>query len=269
MEFTVPVDKFDIEKCYQFAKDLYHNDAASAKQFGTAEKRSENDFIADHVRGKAVEFGFRTFLERNFGISFEVDCNVYHGHLNTDGGNDLGIVLIEGVRHSIPHKIDIKGVRTKAQWLLVEKHKFWAEIYVVGKLTSIPDGEEFERNPERFLDQEWMVTIQGYVQASEIVHPKDKLPWFAFQKGDRLYSSRVIRKLRHEKQRLRPSQFRHRLTEVVRSIQANAPNTAVYIGDVLDCEYNYGYPLSWLRNTADDWQRFKHLLLTKSQKIVP
>lgn len=264
MQYEFEVGIHEVEKCFDFAEKLYARRAASLRQFGTEISRVKEDYISDHVRGKVVEYGFKAFLEHHFNISFDVDCNIYDGQLNTDKGNDLAQVYINGMRRSFDFKTDIKGVRARAQWLLIESHKFWAQIYVIGKLTNIPDGEGFEKAPYSFKSSDWIVRIEGYILNKDIYDNNTSLPWFPFYRGDRLFSSRTIKGLQDEKRRLNPIEFKMLLDRRVEEISKLSPNS-VYIGGPLDCELNYGYPIKWLRNSQEDWEHFKNILINYSK----
>ena len=52
---------WQVEKCFEFANEMYDKQAGSKKDHGKGE-RSYKDYIADHVRGKIAEFGFQKFL---------------------------------------------------------------------------------------------------------------------------------------------------------------------------------------------------------------
>ncbi|WP_230301125.1 hypothetical protein [Peribacillus simplex] len=74
----------------------------------------------------------------------------------------MATVFIKGEKRAFQYKTDIKGLHLKGQWLLVEDHKFWAQMYVVYKLQNIEKAEEFEKNPYLFKDNEFNVGILGY-----------------------------------------------------------------------------------------------------------
>ena len=156
LKMKVAVTKDEVKKCFSFAEELYDKEAASFKQFGRRDiKREKNDYISDHVIGKVVEFGFRRFLEENFNVSFYVDLEIWDDPHVHDNGNDMSIVVINGENRSFQFKTDIKGSRSSSKWLLVEKQKitdFDTKIYVIGILSEIPDGKEFEENPYNFFD---------------------------------------------------------------------------------------------------------------------
>jgi len=74
---NINVTESEVHASFTFAEELYEKMAASPKQFGRRDIiRKRNDYIADHVIGKVVEFGFKRFLEENFGISFVVDLTL-------------------------------------------------------------------------------------------------------------------------------------------------------------------------------------------------
>ncbi|WIM41143.1 hypothetical protein PO903_09825 [Paenibacillus sp. PK4536] len=258
MNITSKVSINDVHKCYDFAEKMYHNQAASTKQFGSKILRKKEDYIADHVRGKIVEFGFKNFMKNNLNLDFEVDLKIYDGHHNHDDGNDLETVYIKGEKYSFNFKTDIKGIASNSQWLLIEKHKFWAKIYVVCKITNFASGKDFEKKLYDYRDKEWHVDILGYAYNKDIIHKDTQLPWIGFRKGEKLYKGSLINSLKPQKEKLDPKEFE----KVLKSKLNETSSSMSYIGFPLDCEYNYGYPIKWLRQ---NWDSFKSLIENHSE----
>lgn len=266
MIFEFKVNQENVDLCYFFAESLYDRDAASPKQHGTSTIRSKEDFIADHVRGKITEFAFRSFLFQNFKIVSHVDLEIFEGHNNTDEGHDLETIWIKGFRHSFNLKADIKGIGPKAQWHLVESHKFWADVYIIGKILTLPEDRVFENNPYALKNQDWIVQIEGFISAPDIYDPNEKQAWFEFRKGDRLYSNWAIKGMQEKILTLTPKEFNAHLKSVL-SQKARSHPSWIYLGKGLDANLNYGYPINWLRNTPDDWNDFVDILIKNSRLL--
>ena len=252
LKIKVTVKKDRVNACFEFAENIYHSKATSMKNHGNTgvKMRSKHDFIADIVRGKIAEFAFQKFLEENYDISFEVDVNVYQGEHNHDNGNDLATVLIEGEKRAFQYKIDIKGLNLKGHWLLVEDHKFWAQMYVVCRLHNIEDAAEFEKNPYMFKDTEFNVSILGYCMNKHLYDVSTNQAWFIFRQGQRLYSSKVIDSFKpNEVLRNPPKAFYEKLSNQIQNLSIRER----FIGPNLISNINYGLPVKWLSN---DWNNF-------------
>jgi len=254
----------EVNRCFKFGEKLYHKNAASSKQFGRRGlNRTKNDFIADHVIGKAVEFAFSHFLRENFNIDFLVDMEIWENHHIHDEGNDLSTVYISGQQFSFKYKTDIKGSRSKSKWLIVEDHKingFNTQIYVTGILTNIPDGKDLENNPYRFKNKDWYVKILGYALNKDLYNKEENKGWFEFQKGERLYSPSILYRLKPMHRNVPIQDFHTFLENVVKE-------KSYFIGPPLDCNLNYGLPISWLKNTLEDWRKFKNIITQKSEPV--
>lgn len=256
---NISVTESEVNASFTFAEELYKKMAASPKQFGRRDIiRKRNDYIADHVIGKVVEFGFKRFLEENFKISFSVDLTVWDDQHVHDNGHDMATVIIDGEERNFHFKTDIKGSRSSSKWLLVEKQKmtdFDTKIYVIGILTNMPDGQDFENDPYAFRGHDWQVNILGYAFNKDLVDPETRKGWIEYKAGERLYNPWLIRNLRGKNNNVISNHrsFQENLTRLIN----NAPeNSRKHIGPKLDCTLNYGLPIGWLRNTREDWIKF-------------
>lgn len=250
------VDQESVNRCYDFAKQLYDQRAASEKQFGRSFNRIENDYIADHVRGKVVEFAYKSFFEKNYGFSFEVDLNIYPDQLQTDDSNDLATIILDGNDLHNNTKVDIKGVSEKGQWLLIEKYKFIADIYLVGRVNSISDSKNFEKDPFSYKNNAWIVEVIGFASRKAIVDSYDR-PYFSFTQGSKLYSKWIYKDLEKKyREGNNAEYFSKVLEESIAKKKIAHPDWNVFIGAELYNALNYGMPLLWLRNTDTDWERF-------------
>ncbi len=266
LQYLINVPLEDVKQCFRFAEELYDKKAASLKQFGRSQIiRKKNDYIADHVIGKVVEIGFKRFLEVNYNISFKVDFDIWEDQLVHDEGNDLATVIINGENKQFKFKTDIKGSRQSSKWLLVERHKiinFGTQIYVIGILESIPEGEGFENNPYNYLYHRWNVRIKGYAYNTDFVDEKTRRGWIEYKKGEKLYNPPILKKCKWKYRNLSHSDYQILLAK---TIHEAPPYSNKHIGGPLDCEMNFGLPIDWLRNTNEDWSVFCRLLHKHSE----
>ncbi|MED4582505.1 ATP-dependent helicase [Brevibacillus choshinensis] len=250
----------EIDACFKFAEDLYEKKAASQKQFGRGDIiRGKNDFIADHVLGKAAEYALSRFLNNHFGFQFKVDMNVWNNPLVHDEGHDLSVFTMDGQTYHLPIKVDVKGTRERSKWLVVEKHKitvFQTQVYIIVRILNIPTGKRFEENPYNYKGRDWDTKIEGYAMFSDLMEPSSETGWFEFNEGDRLYNPDVLIPLRNVINKLSTVQFHKELKSLLFAMSEQSK----YIGPPLDCKVNFGLPLNWLRNDMQEWQDFVCML---------
>ncbi|WP_214808613.1 MULTISPECIES: hypothetical protein [unclassified Exiguobacterium] len=262
------ISREEVNNCFAFAHELYTLKAASTKQFGRKDIiRDKNDFIADHVIGKVVEYGFQHFLEENFNISFRVDFEIWNDPHIHDNGHDMSTIIVNKEKRTFQFKTDIKGSRSSSQWLLVEKQKitdFGTQIYVIGILKGIPEGKEFEENPYKFIDHDWKVSILGYALNRDLVDPITRRGWIEYKKGEKLYNPWILENLEGKNRsnnlnnkKYSHSEFQHELLNILKNPTRGAKQ---YIGGTLDANVNYGLPIQWLRNSPEDWYKFEKIL---------
>ena len=268
MVYEFSVHKQNVEKCFRFAEELYNRRAGSLRDFGTEVSRGEMDFIADQVRGKMAEFAFQSFLIRNLNIVSEVDEKIYDGCTNTDNGHDLRYLYLKGSLNRFNVTTDIKNIGPRSQWLLIEKHKFWADAYIAGRITAsaFPGDSLFEQDPYRYKDIDWKIHFQGYALREEIYCEIEQLSWFQFKKGERLFKSSLVKEMKDKAGEMGPSNFNAYLRKYIEKFSM-VHEGSVYIGPKLKAELNYGFPITWLRNTPNDWQQFKELIIQNSEIV--
>ncbi|WP_214749475.1 hypothetical protein [Exiguobacterium sp. E.VS.2] len=262
------ISREEVNSCFDFAQELYALKAASTKQFGRKDIiRNKNDFIADHVIGKVVEYGFQHFLEENFNISFLVDFEIWNDPHIHDNGHDMSTIIVNKEKRTFQFKTDIKGSRSSSRWLLVEKQKitdFGTQIYVIGILKGIPEGKEFEENPFKFIDHDWKVSILGYALNRDLVDPITRRGWIEYKKGERLYNPSILKHLegKNRSNNLTNKKYSHSefQRELLNILKNPTRETKQYIGGTLDANINYGLPIKWLRNSQEDWYKFEKIL---------
>lgn len=250
----------EIEASFTFAEELYEKNAASQKQFGRGDIiRQKNDFIADHVLGKAAEYALCRFLSSFFGIQFEVDLNVWNDPLVHDEGNDLSVLYLNGKPHHLPFKVDIKGTRQHSKWLVVEKHKitsFKTHAYVIVRLMDLPIGKKFENDPYTYRGRPWNARVEGFALVSDLMETYSETGWFEFKKGERLFNPHILTPLKDVICQVPASEYHKKLSRLL----SGMPEEQKFIGPRLDCVMNLGLPHSWLRSSRREWGDFADIL---------
>lgn len=243
----VTVTSEEIKQCYHFAVTAWRNRSQSVQQFGTDHPRMKEAFLADQISGKLAELIFKKEIEqRHPRVEVQLDFEHYLNPLHTDNGDvsivDNGLV--------VPYRIDVKGSSYVAQWLLVERHKFWdlktkapmADRYVMIKFSNeMPTSSELRANPDRILSLEQVSgEIIGWANHTDFISSTDNAPWFSYEKGERLISPQFLPKTASY-----PNDIRH-LTNYINKVQQSKQATSIHIGPPLDATLNFGLPIKWL-----------------------
>lgn len=246
-----------VERAFGFAEEVWDKRAQSTKDFGSVTARKKNDFVADMVEGKVSEDIFLSFLMNNFlDLQSIVDYNIYENPHDIDFGNDLQDFIYKGIRREGLFKTDIKSARHYSKWLLVEKHKCWADVYILISIKGLND--DWEYNPYAVNKQGITGEVAGFAYYTDLIDQETKKPWFIFKQKDPLYQSDdVIQILR-----------RQRIADAVHL--AGILDKGVKAGDIrtmnvrLKSPVNYGMPRSILRNSQNEWRKFLNALYRTS-----
>lgn len=243
----VEVSAVEIRQCYDFANTAWNNRSQSVQQFGTAEERRRESFLADQIAGKLAEVVFKKEIEQNYaGVEVQLNFEHYLDRLHTDDGDVT--ILVNG--EQLDERIDVKGSSHMAQWLLVEEHKYvdlqtrekMADRYVMVRFSStMPTSQELRNNPEQILNLNSIEgEIVGWVNHEDFICPKDNATWFTFNRGDRLISAQVLPKSSSQ-----ISDLRH-LGNYMNKVKQSKELADIHIGPRLDATLNVGMPIKWL-----------------------
>ena len=101
-----------MQKCLAFSKRSATTQQAVEFGQSTTKKRSTEEIARDNMIGKMAEVAFAKIMGENYGVPVGLDFNYY-----PRGQWDDQDALINGWR------IDVKGTRPGAKWLLVEWNK--------------------------------------------------------------------------------------------------------------------------------------------------
>jgi hypothetical protein len=256
------IDEFDVtdlmkQKTFEFAETLWNKKAQSPKDFGSVDGRDKNDFIADTVEGKIAEEIFAKFLFTNFQITMHPDYDIYPGMHEIDFGNDLQFFLWNGQRRMGICKLDIKSARHYAKWLLVEKHKSWADVYVLITIQGL--NHDWERNPFNSIYSTWKGKIAGFAYYTDVIDQSTKKPWFIFKQGEQLFDPVCLHDILYnfngeinaDELNLLIQQERH--AGRIRGLKVR-----------LKSPVNHGIPKIWLRNREKDWKKLVQAVFISS-----
>ena len=167
-----------VEKSFSFA-EKFIGAGKSGKDFGSNIVRGDQVRTVDSALGMVGELGFSQIMS-SFDIYTEVDEGVRVGGNEGDWGQDINRVWVDGEKRILIPKMDIKTTKKGSGWLLVERHRLQASIFVV-VLADVP------RKKEDMGGSEIKCEFGGYCFYSDFLDGSNA-PHFRFKKGDRLLS---------------------------------------------------------------------------------
>lgn len=244
-----------IRECYDFAVVAWDNCSQSQKQFGTKEARDRNSFVADQISGKLAEYIFKHTIEELYDeVRVVLNFDHYLDPLHTD----LGDVEIYLENKLVPIKIDVKGSSYRAQWLLVEIHKFrdlksskpMSDKFVMVKFSgNVPDSRSLRSNPEVVLElNEIEGTVIGWANHSDFISETDNEEWFIYLKGEKPFKTKVLPK---SPQRINNIKHLRNYINMVKR-DSNLSDDEAHLNIPLDAEKNIGLPIHWLQKNLED-----------------
>jgi len=244
-----------VDRAFAFAEQICKGRAQSHRDFGSKRGRKTVDFIADTVEGKLAEEGFAKFLRANFGIDVEVDYDIYPDRNETDYGNDLQGIEIDGSPMVGVFKVDIKSARHYSKWLLVEDHKFrGANLYVLVTIHGL--DKDWEDNPYAYRRKPIDITVAGFAFYTDFIHLPSKKPWFVFKQGAPLIRTSdalmIVRGLK-KRRKLNPVWIKKVASRMMKAGRITPMKVR------LKAPLNYGIPKDWLRS-GDQWLQVVKLL---------
>jgi hypothetical protein len=176
MKFQIPAEI--VLECAKFAVSVEQ----SARQFGSQDQRGRAQMILDTFEGKLAEIAL-ALLARGHGYEASLDFALY-ALGQGDGGSDLSVLARDGDTRLLTQKVDVKGIGPRSGWLLVEKHKFGADFYVLVRHQL--SREQLHRMVvvERRLEA-IPIEVVGYASRLMFTAP-DGLPYVELARGERL-----------------------------------------------------------------------------------
>ena len=246
MKIFVPND--DAKKCCEFAKEFISlKNKKSGLDFGSKNIRSYADKIADAAEGKIGEAAFRILMKK-FGIEYVPDFSIQEGRLNTDDGQDVSLIKLIGEDQNQAVKIDIKTAKMHSQWLLAEKHKFWADIYVLIGI-GLPAKAEHDLNLLlKHLENEIECEFKGYALKSDFYDSDDEI-WFNFTEKSSLLRPKFIKELIGQAEKQNKNYTKTDLRELYKKSKVAAKDR--FMNVKLKASVNYGLPVFLIRKDIE------------------
>lgn len=226
------------------------------------ENRSIYDYIIDVVEGKLAEYIFNEFFHNLTGYTFDIDNDIYEDTTVTDSGNDMLILHNNNSSLVSNIKVDIKSSKKTAQWLLVEKTKSYADVYIMVKINFVNErflksirinknkleNTQYRENIEKQLISklkgDYTGIVCGYAYINDIIDPITKNAWFLFRQEEHLLKVNEAQIIATES----PLHNRQILDEYSDVLETYNVGSAGF-----KAKHNYGIPITWLRNGAQEW----------------
>lgn len=238
---NINLTKYSVATAMRFATQIVASENQGQWDFGNKKMpRNFADRVADCFQGKLGEIAFSKFANK-LGVTTEVDFSIYEGKSNTDGGSDIIF------KYNTDVKMDVKAVKPGSQWLLVEKPKANADVYVCVR-TDLPF--DIENNRESLLHYLNMGEESGDMFSHGV--SCEILGWcsgdvlrdvgtkcFEFKIGDRLFDTSFLSPIK-------PWQRDDSYAVGSLVLRHETEKKTKFIGPRLKAPVNLGYPISWL-----------------------
>lgn len=262
MSKKIWLTKADVKKClgfaYNFVEPLHRK---SHLDFGNKDlPRDEVDRVADAALGKLGELAFSKLCAQK-GYKINMDFGLHTGRHNTDLGQDIQSIVVDGVPRVPLLLVDIKTTKSHSHWLLLEKHKYWASVIVM-MTANVP--KDVEKNLSVF-NNEISCDYKGFAFFSDFFDIEGR-PWFEFSQQNKLLKGCTIRKIsEHIQDNVSPSNLVALKSQLHQSFAAVKQSIKhPYIDVKLKCPNQIGLPLDSLRKSDDDLLSLLSLLSSSS-----
>ena len=121
LKITLGLNEY--QQCMFFALRMWYSGGKSTLDWRRAGRRDIGDYMGDHMQGKLAEVGFARMLQERYGISAEVDLEVRPG-IQVVNETDIKMVTIKGETRRPKIKIDVKATAPKSKYFLVDAREF-------------------------------------------------------------------------------------------------------------------------------------------------
>lgn len=173
----IKVSSKDIERCVKFSNECAQYQQRIEFGQGDTRERSIKEISRDNLIGKLAEVAFAKMLQRGYNITAELDFNIY----------PKGVWDNEDIKIG-KWRIDVKGTRSGAEWMLIEWNKLrfrqrenkLAHIYVMAEV-----GWDRKKNKPTGT-----VELIGYTHLEELKRGVDGT--YILKKGKKLPGKNVI-----------------------------------------------------------------------------
>lgn len=227
--FAVPAEM--VVKCASFAVSVEQ----SQRQFGSQDQRQRSQMILDTFEGKLAEVAFAQ-LARGYGYNLALDFDLYVKG-QTDNGSDVTTITYRGETRLVSAKVDVKGIGARSSWLLVESHKFGADLYVLIRHRLSRERLQQMVLVDRIVE-DIPVEVVGFAHRTMFTAP-DGSPYVELMRGERL---RVV-----------PDMWQKDRPDTIRWLAAFRNSWRMWqeMGPRLDAPKNLGLYAKWLSRDFD------------------
>jgi hypothetical protein len=237
-----------VQVCLEFAKKFTSSSTAKSDlDFGhNLLPRDLTDAIADSATGKIGELAFKKICA-SLGFNIGIDFKIKPGRHNTDFGQDINEIEVDGRQLTPLISIDIKTTKSNSQWLLLETHKHWASVLVL-IVANLPNAAE--SNLDAFIDSDIDCSFIGFAYLSDFYDAKS-MPWFKYTNGMRLLDPSIVDCMyKYAFEESGAVTLKTQLTKFYS--KSCVDKRKIQIGPALKCPEQVGLPRKFLRTTKDE-----------------
>jgi hypothetical protein len=240
----------EVRQALEFSWKICGDKNQVGSDFGRRDlPRSLVDQVADTTEGKLAELAFSKFAEKKYNLRIEVDFKIYLGMHHIDYGNDIPSIIISDETLECRSRVDIKATRLYSKWLLVERHKFWADAYIIVKVDLPQDIESNLDGLTKLASSSVEAEVCGFVYHFDLIDSKSNEPWFVFRKGEKLFDPVILKKI-SKKLLTSPVSIKNALNEL------SQDGLVRYHNCYLKAKENFGVPIELTRKSKDEWNAF-------------
>jgi len=239
---SVWVPKAKVVEALEFAEGFIAN-GKSGKDFGnTSIVRNDKVRLSDSALGSIGETAFSIAASR-YGLDIQGDQTLRYGNDCGDYGQDIRKISVCGEPRFLLPKLDVKTTKKGNGWLLVERHRLQASIFVLVH-ADIP--REAKSNPDLLLgDIECQVI--GFALITDFMGD-DGHPLFQFKQGQSLIKPSIAMEVLSNARAPNRKELRRAWTEkTVHPLNSIDP----YMNVQLSCPDQCGLPNQILRTDAE------------------
>ena len=250
---SVWVPKAKVVEALEFAEGFITN-GKSGKDFGnTSIIRNDKVRLSDSALGSIGETAFSIASSR-YGLDIQGDQTLRYGNDCGDYGQDIRKLSVCGEPRFLLPKLDVKTTKKGNGWLLVERHRLQASIFVLVH-ADIP--REAKSNPDLLLgDIECQVV--GFALHYDFIGD-DGHPLFQYTKGQSLLKPNIATEL------VLNAEAPNR-KEMTRWWKENNP-TDPFMNVQLSCPDQCGLPNQMLRTDAEDLFNIMKGMSLKEERV--
>ena len=247
----VPKDK--VVEALEFAEGFIAN-GKSGKDFGnTSIVRNDKVRLSDSALGSIGETAF-SIAASWYGLDIQGDQTLRYGNDCGDYGQDIRKLSVCGEPRFLLPKLDVKTTKKGNGWLLVERHRLQASIFVLVH-ADIP--REAKSNPDLLL-RDIECQVVGFALHYDFIRD-DGHPIFQYTKGQSLLKPNIATELVLNADALTPEAMKRWWDE-------NSP-TDPYMNVQLSCPDQCGLPNQILRTDAEDLFNIMKGMSLKEERV--